>query len=495
MFRLLFLAVTCFIFTVGCVDELNNDTLPPYRGVALPYNIEGNLEISDFVWRGLNDYYYWQSNVDKLSDDIFEDPVEYNQFINSNSDPKSFFNSLLSFEDRFSALYEDYRVLENTIQGVSSSYGVEFGLLRSCNNCNDLIGFIKYIYKDTEIENINIKRGDIFIGVNGNRLKVSNYQSLLYGDQETIILNMAKINNGAIVRDDSNIELIREFDFEINPVQIKSILNLDDAQSKSTKKVAYLMYNQFIRDKSEELNDIFGDFRDHDIDELVLDLRYNGGGSIKNCVELASMITGQFVNEVFAQEKWNKKNEDYLIEKFGKEAIVNRFVDTLTSGNQINSLRLNRVFILTSAETASASELLINGLKPYIEVIHIGGQTTGKNVGSITVYDHIDENETKNPNHTYAMQPIVLKISNSEGFSDYPDGLVPDYPLEEELQNLSMLGSSDEPLLSAAISIIQDSIIPSAKSKKNQNKFKLSNLIVTKRQEMYSDKGKLIKKY
>ena len=304
---------------------------------------------------------------------------------------------------------------------------------------------------------------------------------------------MAKIQNGEILRTNTNVELKREFDFKINPIQLASIISVENQKTMFSKKIGYLMYNQFVADKSEEINNVFKEYKDQAIDDLILDLRYNGGGSIRNCVELASMITGQFKNQIFAKEKWNKKTETYLIENFGKETILNRFVSVLQSGEQINSLNLNRVLIITSSETASASELIINGLRPYIEVIHIGSRTTGKNVASITVYDYIGEGETKNPNHTYAMQPIVLKIANAEGYADYTDGLIPDYYIEENLQNFGSLGSKDEPLLSLTLNIIQN--LQSFTSKKNNifNKFNLNNLIPINKDEMFSDKGELLK--
>ena len=77
-----------------------------------------------------------------------------------------------------------------------------------------------------------------------------------------------------------------------------------------------------------------------------------------------------------------------------------------------------------------------------------------KNVGSITVYDYIDNEGTKNPDHTYAMQPIVLKIANSDGYADYAQGLAPDTAVNESLTNLGTLGDPSEPLLSAAINLI-----------------------------------------
>ena len=138
---------------------------------------------------------------------------------------------------------------------------------------------------------------------------------------------------------------------------------------------------------------------------------------------------------------WNENNPDNLI---------NRFVDDI-DGISINSLNLNKVYILTTSRTASASELLINGLDPYIDVIHIGDYTVGKNQGSITVYDYINDNRDKNPNHKYAMQPIVLKIGNVAGYTDFPNGLVPDYEIKESISVAGELGDENEQLLKIAI--------------------------------------------
>ena len=232
------------------------------------------------------------------------------------------------------------------------------------------------------------------------------------------------------------------------------------------------MYNQFVTDRGNDLNQVFQEFKTQEIVDLIIDLRYNGGGSIQNCVELSSMITGQFKNQIFAKENWNTKIEPRIINQYGKEKIINRFVSFLSDGQAINYLELNRVFVITSSETASASELLINGLAPYIEVIQVGEQTVGKNVGSITIYDYIDAEQTLNPNHTYAMQPIVFKIGNSEGFVDYSSGLVPDYFFKESLQDMGVLGSTDEPLLKMVLSLINGT---------QKSKTSKSSLVISKR--------------
>jgi C-terminal processing protease CtpA/Prc len=126
---------------------------------------------------------------------------------------------------------------------------------------------------------------------------------------------------------------------------------------------------------------------------------------------------------------------------------------------------MDRLYVISSADTASASELLINGLSPYIDVILIGDDTTGKNVGSYSIYDWIDDEGNRNPRHTWAMQPITLKIANSEGFADFENGLQADYRLQEDVANLGFLGEIDEPLLEKTLEVM--GVLP-PKSEKNQ---------------------------
>jgi hypothetical protein len=109
-------------------------------------------------------------------------------------------------------------------------------------------------------------------------------------------------------------------------------------------------------------------------------------------------------------------------------------------------MNLPRVYFLTTGGTASASESLITGLYPYTEVIQIGTETYGKCYGSITVDDWEEPKR-----HNWAMQPIVLKYSNAEGYTDFVEGLVPDYFVQEYLLELVPFGSLDDPMLSKAL--------------------------------------------
>ena len=214
------------------------------------------------------------------------------------------------------------------------------------------------------------------------------------------------------------------------------------------------MYNGFYPNYESELNNAFGSLKSQGITELVLDLRYNSGGSVDTATRLASMITGQFAGQVFAKEQWNVKVEDYY-NATDPARLLNLFTTKIINGTAINSLNLSKVYVLTSAGTASASELVINGLEPYINVVQIGDDTVGKNVGSVTLYDSPTfSKKDVNPKHKYAMQPLVLKIVNKVGFGDYIHGLPPDTTLKENLGNLGVLGNQEEPLLNAAITRI-----------------------------------------
>ena len=426
--------------------------------------IETDLEIIDFIWKGLNQYYYWQESVVNLSDSKKESESDYAYFLSQNPDPENFFNSLLHPDDNFSWIVDDYVELENMLQGIDISDGMEFGLYVECNDQN-IFGFVRYVQKDSDAESKGVKRGMVFSNINGTRLTRDNYRDLLFNDtNSSYTIRFSEIsynqNNQCanIIPGQEDLTLIKSRIVK-NPIHISKIIENEG------QKIGYLMYNQFLgvvesegKDYNSELNDAFSNFLSNGINDLVIDLRYNPGGRISTSINLASMITGQFNNQVFAKERWNSKLMNYWDEN-SPESLLNRFTNKLGNNQSIFSLNLDRVFILTSARTASASELLINGLDPYIDVIHIGDFTVGKNQGSITVYDYINDSRDKNPNHMYAMQPIVLKIGNVAGYTDFPDGLEPDIFIKESLLNPGILGDIEEPLLKIAIDQISGDAI------------------------------------
>jgi C-terminal processing protease CtpA/Prc len=257
---------------------------------------------------------------------------------------------------------------------------------------------------------------------------------------------MADINGGAFTPNGKTVALTKTV-LDENPILVNTLI------TSGSKKIGYLLYNGFYSNYDTKLNEAFGTLKSQGITDLVLDLRYNGGGSVQTATRLASMITGSFTGQVFSKQQWNAKIESYYSTN-NPESLKDFFVDKIGT-TPINSLNMTKIYILTSKSSASASELVINGLKPYMNVVQIGDITVGKNVGSVTLYDSPTfGKEKRNPNHRYAMQPLVLKIVNSVGFGDYQSGLTPTFSLKESLSNLGVLGTSTEPLLNLAIAKI-----------------------------------------
>ena len=445
--RIISIFIIFSLLLIGCKKESDEDP-----NIA---KLENDLEIIDFVWKGLNQYYYWQESVISLADSKLDNLSNYSFYLSQNPNPENFFNSLKHPNDRFSWISDDYEELENYLQGIDYSDGMEFGLFLECNGQN-VFGFVRYVHKNSDADINGIKRGYFFNTINGSILNKDNYGDLLFDDNVlTNTFGFADLNYdennqcASLISNNTNITLNKSRLVK-NPIHISKTIDINQ------KKIGYLMYNQFLgnvesenKDYHLELNSVFGSFKYEGINELVIDLRYNPGGRISTSINLVSMITGQFNNQIFAKEKWNSKLMDYWDEK-NPDNLINRFVDNM-DGVSINSLNLNKVYILTTSRTASASELLINGLDPYIDVIHIGDYTVGKNQGSITVYDWINDQGEKNPNHKYAMQPIVLKIGNVAGYTDFPNGLVPDYEIKESIRTAGELGNKNEQLLKIAI--------------------------------------------
>jgi carboxyl-terminal processing protease len=425
---LLFIA----LFTFQSCEDMDDVAAPEY------------LEVNDFIWKGLNLYYLWQADVPNLADTRFANQADLNTFLKGYPEPETLFDALRVDKsiDRFSWIVSDYLELEGMLQGTTKNDGVDFGLYRKASDSNDIFGWVRYIIPNSDASTKDIKRGAIFYGVNGTQLTTSNYQTLLL-NAENYTLNLADYNNGQITPNGKSVTLTKT-ELSENPIMINNVIETGG------HKIGYLMYNGFYPNYDSQLNDAFGSLKSQGITDLVLDLRYNGGGSVQTATRLASMITGQFTDKVFSKQRWNDKINAYF-ESEDPGALDNLFTSTI-EGTAVNSLNLTKVYILTTKSTASASELVINGLKPYIDVVQIGDITTGKNVGSITIYDSPTfGKENRNPHHRYAMQPIVLKIVNADDFGDYFNGLEPTYSLKENITNLGVLGTASEPLLSTAI--------------------------------------------
>jgi len=443
-FSLLFLGLAACSDTNSIIEEVveKEDILEE----VIP---NPNAGINNFIYSGMNVFYRWKSDVPVLSDDNFVSDEEYNEYLQASDTPENFLETLVyrrESVDFFTRLETDYEENLSDLQGTQATNGVEFGLVRYDDN--KVLGYVRFILPGSDADGKDIRRGDLFTEVNGTQLTLDNYASLLFSDATTYTLNIASLNGNIITPTGRNIELTKT-EYDENPVFNVTVFE------EAGKKIGYVHYTQFTA-KESELNAAFLELKNLGITDLVLDLRYNRGGYADVSLALASMITGQFKGEILTKQEFNKEFMDYY-ESECPECIQRRFIDRTTgsfSDEVINSLNLSSVYMIISGNTGSASETLISGLSVYINVKLIGDITSGKYTGGGTIYDSEDFGiEGANPDHTYALYPIWYTNSNSLGDS-WPNGIEPDIFLDEDLGNMGILGSRDEPLLSATINDI-----------------------------------------
>ena len=421
------------------------------------YMASENDEIHLFIWRAMNNYYLWQQNVPDLSDTRFTNISQlYTEYSNFSS-PRDLFESLRyqpGVIDRFSWIVDDYVALENSFQGINLSNGMEFGLVRYASDATKVFGYVRYVISGSDAAAQNIARGMLFTEVDGVQLTESNYRDLLFDDNTNYTISLAEFNDGNPVTISTSINLSKT-QLQENPVAIVKTID------EGSNKIGYLLYNQFSSSFDGELNAAFANFQSENITDLIIDLRYNGGGSVTTASYLGAMVTGQFNGQLYSKEQWNSKVMNALDASVFENNFTNQIINKDQNQNiilqePINSLNLNRVYFITSGSSASASELVMNSLSSYIDVSSVGKKTIGKVQGSVTLYDsdnYTRTGENLASNHTWALQPLVLEIKNKDN-SNEPNGIEPTVVFPEDYNNLGVLGERSEPLLDRTILLI-----------------------------------------
>ncbi len=428
MFRLI--STSCLILVCGftLLQSCKKDDPQPVSNA--------NDYVNSWILENMKADYYWTDYLPTSPDKTLK--------------PSDFFTSLLHKpDDRFSWIQENYQDLLNSLQGVSKEAGYEFALYYADNAKVNLVAIVLYVKKGSPAETAGLKRGDAFTHINSTQLTVSNYQTVLQqiSSNHTITYHAAdyasQTYGSAVTLSLSVVE------YAENPNYMSKVITV------GSHTIGYYVYNLFSTGPdanstqyNDEMDMVFDQFKTAGITDLVLDLRFNSGGAITASVNLASLIGPGIDNtKVFVKRQYNSNLQQQILNdpNYGADFLLTKFTNkTQNIGSLLNN---NRVYILTSHRTASASELIINGLKPYMEVFMVGSTTYGKNVGSISIYA---QNDAKN---TWGMQPIVVKSANSLDQSDYSNGFTPNI---EDADNgfLFPLGDPNERLLSLAVNNI-----------------------------------------
>jgi C-terminal processing protease CtpA/Prc len=392
-----------------------------------------NEYVNNWIYTNMDFWYYWNSTLPTNPDKTLEH--------------EAFFKSLLNSSDRFSWIQDNFKDLQNSLQGISKEAGYELALYRESADNNNVFAQIVYVKPNSPATNADLHRGDIITKINSEQLTLSNYQALLGAISENHTLTYRPYNVSTQEFGSEQTKALATIEYTENPNFLNKVFTYND------RKIGYYVYNFFATGPTQtstqynaEMDQIFTGFQSAGITDLIIDLRFNSGGAETATTNLASLI-GKEVNtaKVFAIREYN---DDVTAEIKKDPNLGDNFltVKFLTKSQNVGSLlRNNRVYILTGTRSASASELLINGLRPYMDVFLIGNKTVGKNVGSITL------NEDNDPNNLWGMQPIVTKSFNSLKQSDYDTGFNPQIFLEDNSFILYPLGDPRERLLNSAL--------------------------------------------
>lgn len=388
-------------------------------------------EVSEWVYEWMNTIYLWN---DKIPGDL--NPA-------NESDPVSFFNSLIyKKEDIWSYITDDFESFKAELSGtpLSMGYSPAFGRF---SDSDGVFIIVEYVTPETPASRAGLKRGDIIVSIDGTKLDTSNYRELYFQDSYTA--ELAYYNGNSLTPTGETMELTAEV-INSSPVIHHEVINYENM------KIGYLVYVDFLSGINgifiNQLDEALTSFADSGINDLIIDLRYNPGGQVNMASYLASSIAPSAVvnsSNVLVSYVYN----DYLNDLFVQESGSNSSDLNLFFTNTTVNLDMQRAYFMTTSGTASASELVITGLDPYMEVITVGETTFGKYTGAWVFPD-----TEKPPRHNYAIVPIVLKYANSEGITEFKNGLDPIYPIEDQLLGAGPFGDFSDPVLAKTLEAI-----------------------------------------
>ena len=356
-----------------------------------------NLYVRDVM----NDLYLWYTEVPNVDPTSFGSPEAYLEAVRYRRLDSTF--SYITSRAANDAFYSD-------------SQFIGFGL---STILNDLELRVTQVFPDSPASEAGLSRGDRIVEIGGRlvtALVSSGQIGSAFGPSEIgVELDIAFVNDAGSRREAHMVKRL---------VTIPTV-SLTRVYTVGGRRVGYMFFRNFVEPSYEALDNAFAELSAAGVEDLVVDLRYNGGGLVNVAQHMASYIgglrtDGQVFAEFFHNDKYAFRNRIIRFE------------------NKPQRLRLDRLIVVTTRASASASELVINALRPFMPVVVIGGTTYGKPVGQygIAFCDKL-------------LAPVSFALRNADGHGDFFDGFAPDCTAPDDADH--QLGDPEEGSLKEAL--------------------------------------------
>ena len=395
--------------------------------------------------------YYWNQDLPEELDNSYANK-SMSDALASIIAYKNSKTALAKDKDNFSALVDYSTFKKSDIDGLKGGYGIDFQM---SNTGDELL--VRQIFPGSPADG-KLVRGDKITHIQGKTIsqivgelkKMKGYQDSLKAYFIRGWVN--KLNHMNIqwkdVSDSEKVGNLARTDYEIKTVFKTQLLEVNE----SGEKTGYLVFNAFESVSESELESAFAIFRGQEIESLILDLRYNGGGSVAIANQLISQIAGQLKGKPSFSSTYNKEVtsvfENINYPTNGKFGTTHTTLDTV-----------KKLVVLTSSSTCSASELVINALRAYpsdIEVITVGSKSCGKPFGMIPQF--------MCSSVVYAINSRIVNANNEENYAN--TGFAPSCKYSDHSihADWGVSGEKGDPLLNAAIYRLENGSCPAESS-------------------------------
>ncbi|MBP1222428.1 S41 family peptidase [Flavobacterium sp. 1355] len=401
-----------FTFFVSC----QNDDSP------VEYDKGTNQYVNNWMYEQMKKYYLWNETIPENTDLALN--------------PKIYFDQLLHKDDRFSYAL-NILLPETSPKSIRNNYGFDVSFIEFENKA---YAVILYVLNDSPAERSGLKRGQFIKSINGVLVNNQNYENLHadLASTDKTVLEVQEYSSVSGFSTAKQIEINRGFTFS-QPVKYHVI-------NQNGEKVGYIEIPHFDIGLAGIFLQIFNEFKNQSVTKIVIDLRYNGGGDVSSAAALSTILAPNIKSgDLFIVFKGNKNGG--LVHKTFAEAL--EMNELQVSFEQLRAVHppIQEVYVLCGSHTASASEIILNNLKPFMNVISIGEKTVGKDAAGFEIKDDRTPDQPG-----WILYPIIYKLFNANNEGDYTLGINPSVQLNE-LQEMEIfpMGNPEETLLSRAL--------------------------------------------